>query len=66
MRMVPYVAGGAGISWATAIAIVACLIAVGVVYTFAVTLAIRRREGRIITGEIHEVPEPRPLLRKVA
>jgi len=65
MRMVPYVAGGAGISWLTAIAIVAFLIAVGVVYTFLVTRAIRRREERM-TGEIREEPEPRPLLRKVA
>ena len=65
MRVVPYLTGAAGMSWLTAIAIIVLLVAVGIVYTWAVTQAIRRQEARR-AGEIHEEPEQRPLLRRAA
>ena len=64
MRVVPYITGAAGMSWATAIAIIALMIAVGIVYTWVVTHATRHET--LEAGEILEEHEPRPLLRKVA
>lgn len=69
MRVVPYITGAAGVSWATAIAIIALLIAVGIVYTWVATTWVATHATRHETleaGEIHEEHEPRPLLRKVA
>jgi hypothetical protein len=65
MRVVPSITGAAGMSWVTAIAIIVLLIAVGIAYTWIVTPTVHRHETRA-GGEIHEEPEPRPLLRRVA
>ena len=65
MRVVPYVTGAAGMSWVTATAIIVLLIAVGIAYTWIVTPSVHRHEMPT-AGEIHEEPEPRPLLRRAA
>ena len=65
MRVVPSITGGAAISWATAIAIIVFFVAVGVVYTWRLNRKVHEQRRRA-AGDIHEEPEPRPLLRKVA